>query len=112
MTAQQRFDSEMERRDFGLLKPDTIAQVRRLCAHPGTARDMFYERVMRGCRALDERETDYRWQLFELVVNAWIICQDALEEERHRIEAAETWLIRNDPERQAMRRRLKALNYR
>ena len=112
LTAQERLDSELERRSLDLLPPDTIAQVRSLCKRPARGADILYERVMNGCVALDEQETEYRWQLWELLTNAWWICRLVIEEERR--EAAEDYIRRlhSDPELQASQRRLRALNNR
>lgn len=112
MTALERLDSELEQRDFSRLTPRQIAEVRRLCTQPVRAEEIFYERLLLGCVALEERESDRRWQLFELLLTGWRCCQLALEAERDRLEAAETWARHHDPERQATVRRLAALNRR
>jgi hypothetical protein len=112
MTALDQLDRELERRDFGLLKPDTIAQVRDLCRAPGRGGDILYQRLLHGCRVLDQRETDQRWQLFELILNAWRCCQIDRDERKHAAEQAYIERLNTDPETRAMRGRLKARNYR
>ena len=112
MTAQERLDTELERRQLHRLKPDTLAQVRRLCTHPGTAKDMFEKRLIRGCAALNEQETPYRWELFELILNAYVICEDAIEQQRRDHEAAYIQRLRTDEDLQQSRLELRRRNYR
>lgn len=111
-TAVARLDTEIAQRDFSRLTPETIDQVRRLVRHPEAGQEILYERLLLGCVALDEKETENRWQLWELLLTAYRICQDVLDERRQAVEAAETERIRTDPERRNERRRLAALNQR
>jgi hypothetical protein len=111
MSAVTCLDNEIRQRDLLLLNAETTAKVRRLCRHPHTGADILHERLLNGCAALDQKESDYRWQLFELILAGWECCQIEQERQRREIEAHETWLIRNDPQRQRERRTLAALNY-
>lgn len=112
MSAQSKLDKELEWRNLNLLKPETIAQVRALCKRPATGIDILHERLLNGVAALDDHETDYRWQLFELILTAWRCCQDARDEARYQGEQAYIQALRNDPELRAMRRRAAALSQR
>lgn len=112
MTAQERFDQEMERRQLTMLSPSTIAKIRRVLRFPETAEDILHERLLLGCIALDERETDKRWQLFEAILTAWCIARDVRAERKAEAEAAYIHALRTDPERRAMRARYMKLGAR
>lgn len=112
MTAQQQLDDYLERRQFTSLKPDTIAQVRRLCRHPESGIQIISERLHIGGRVLDEAETDSRWDLYELLFHAHWFCEMELRQRRRESEAAEIEARQTDPERANEVRRLRALNHR
>lgn len=110
MTALAHLDAELEERQFPRLKPATVDDVRRLCRHPEAGQQILYERLLLGCVALDEYESDNRWELFEFLLIAYRCCQDALDAARRQIIDTESERQRTDLERREERRRLTSIN--
>lgn len=110
MIALERLDTEIQNRDFSLLPERHFDQVRRLVTQPRTSEDILYERLVLGCGALDTQESDFRWQLWELLLTAYRCCQIEIDARNWAGIRAETQRIRTDPKRRELRRRLAALN--